>query len=168
MKNTGMLLPTMSQLPSLRIDLYGKAADVARQVGRAFVTGHGRETHEQRRFLSCSLKQVGFGDIGQRFVVLEITMRSETAGMNDPLGDTLMVEVEELLAEVKVFERGGPACSDLKGILVIRYRNALLRGQYRSLAIGNLVRFSASADRHILIVVLHSFSVVGSALGACL
>src|SRR5688572_13810321 len=95
------------------IDLYGKAADVARQIRRAFVTSHRRETHEQRRFLSCSLKQVGFGDVGQRFVVLEIAMRAETAGVNNPLGYTLVVEVEDLLAKVKVFERGRPACSDL-------------------------------------------------------
>src|SRR5687767_8508161 len=133
------------------IDLYGKAADVARQIGRAFVTSHRRETHEQRRFLSCSLKQVGFGDVGQRFVVLEIAMRSETTGMNHPFGDTLMVEVEELLAQVKILERGRPARSNLEGILVIRYRNSLLCRQYRSLAIGDLVRFSPSADRHILI-----------------
>ena len=91
-------------------------------------------------------------------------MRSETTGMNHPFGDTLMVEVEELLAEVKILERGRPAHSDLEGILVVRYRNSLLRSQYRSLAIGNLVRFSAGAHRYILIVVVHTLSVVDRAL----
>ncbi len=35
MKNTGVLLPTTSQLPSVRIELIGEAAHVALGVGRA-------------------------------------------------------------------------------------------------------------------------------------
>ena len=36
----------------LRVELHRKAADVARQVRRAFVAGHGREAHEGRGLLS--------------------------------------------------------------------------------------------------------------------
>jgi hypothetical protein len=148
----------------LSVDFYGEAADVARQVGRAFVTGHRRETHKQRRFLPCSLEQIGFRDVRQRLIVLEITMRSKPAGVNHPLGYTLVVEVEDLLTEVKVFERGGSTCSDLEGILIVGYRNALLGGQYRSIAAGYLMCFSSGTDRQILIAVLHRFSVFGNAL----
>jgi hypothetical protein len=91
-------------------------------------------------------------------------MHPKTAGVNDSFGDTLMVEVENLFAKVKVFEPGGAACSDLEGILVIGYRDALLRGQHGGIAIGGLVHFSATADLHVLIGVPHIFSVIGNAL----
>jgi hypothetical protein len=65
---------------------------------------------------------------------------------------------------VEILEPGRAARSDLEGILVIRYRNSLLRSQYRPLAIGMLVGFSPSANGHILIVVMDTLSVVGSAL----
>jgi hypothetical protein len=74
-----------------------------------------------------------------------------------------MIEMEELLAEVEVFERGGSASSDLERILVIRYRDALLSGQHGRVAAGSLMRFSASADCHILFTVPHTPSVAGSA-----
>jgi hypothetical protein len=79
--------------------------------------------------------------------------------MNYALGDALMIEVEELLAKVKVFDGGGATCSNLEGILVVGYRDALLSGQDRHLAAGGLMRFSAGADRHILITVLYCFSL---------
>jgi hypothetical protein len=47
--------------------------------------------------------------------------------------------------------------------LVIRYRDALLCGQHGRVATGNLMRFSASADCHILVTVPHTPSVAGSA-----
>src|SRR5215475_1540973 len=87
-------------------------------------------------------------------------MRPKTASVNDSLWDTLVVEVEELLAEVEVFECRGPACSDLQRLLLIGYGNALLRGQHRSLTARGLVHFSAGADRHILISVPHIFPVI--------
>jgi hypothetical protein len=36
-------------------------------------------------------------------------MSAKTTGMDHPLRDALMIEMEELLAEVEVFERGGTA-----------------------------------------------------------
>ena len=43
----------------LGVELHGEAADVARQIGRSFAAGHGREAHERRRALAGSLEQVG-------------------------------------------------------------------------------------------------------------
>ena len=105
----------------LRVELHREAADVARQVGRAFVAGHGREAHEGGGFLPCALKDVGLGDVGKRLVVLEIAMRAKAAGMNHPLGDALMIEVEDLLAKVKIFERRGAAGADPERILIVGY-----------------------------------------------
>src|SRR5499426_1369102 len=99
------VVPDNVPVPFLRIELHGKAADVAHQVRRALVAGHGREAYEDRGLLPGALKEIGLRDIGQRRIILEIPTHPEAAGMYYPLGDALMVEVEELLAEVKIFER---------------------------------------------------------------
>ena len=56
-------------------------------------------------------------------------MRPETARVRDALGYTLVVEMKDLFAKVKIFEGGWTALADPQGILVIGYRNALLAGQ---------------------------------------
>ena len=45
-------------------------------------------------------ERIGAGDVGERLVVLEVAVGAEAAGVHDPLGDPLVVEVEDLLAEV--------------------------------------------------------------------
>src|SRR5262252_3517624 len=107
------IVPDDVPVPFLRIELHGKAADVTRQVRRALVAGHGREAYEDRGLLPGALKEVSLGNVSQRRIVLEIPTHPEAAGMYRPLGDALMVEVEELLAEVKIFERRGTAGTDL-------------------------------------------------------
>ena len=88
----------------LGVELHGEAADVAGQVGRALAAGDGREAHEGRRLLAGPLEQVGPGDVGERLVVLEVAVGPEAAGVDDALGDALVVEVEDLLAEVEVLQ----------------------------------------------------------------
>ena len=89
----------------LRVELDGEAADVAGEVERALVAGDRREAHEHRRALAGPLEQVGPGDVAQRLVRLEEAVGAEAAGVDDPLGDPLVVEVEDLLAEVEVLEQ---------------------------------------------------------------
>ena len=84
MKNTGMLLPTMSQLPSLGVELHREAAHVAGQVGRSLVAGDGREPHERRGLLAGPLEQVGPGEVGQRLVGLEVPVGAVTRGRGRP------------------------------------------------------------------------------------
>ena len=55
--------------------------------------------------LARALEQVGAGDVGERLVVLEVAVGAEAAGVDDPLGDALVVEVEDLLAEVEVLQQ---------------------------------------------------------------
>ena len=92
----------------LRVELHGEAAHVAGEVGRALVAGNGREAHEHRGALAGPLEQVGAGHVGERFVGLEEAVGAEAAGVDDALGDALVVEVEDLLAEVEVLEQRGP------------------------------------------------------------
>ena len=58
-------------------------------------------------------------------------MRAVAAGMHDPLGNALVVEVEDLLAEMKVLDQRRSALADLQGVLVVGDRPALCGGQDR-------------------------------------
>src|SRR5262249_15004367 len=95
-------------------------------------------------------------------IVLEIPTRPEAAGMHHALGNTLMVEVEELLAEVKIFERRGAARPNPERILVVGNGGALLRGQDGRVTAGALVHFTASTGRDVLISVLCRFALAVS------
>ena len=52
-------------------------------------------------------------------------MRAIAARMHDPLWNALMVEVEDLLAEMEVLEQRGSARADLERVLIVRNRSAL-------------------------------------------
>ena len=94
----------------LRVQLDGEPPDVPGHVGRALAAGDGREPHERRR---SSRRPSGTGrrlvTWALRPVVLEIPVRPVSSGVDDPLGDAFVVEVEDLLAEVEVFEQGRPS-----------------------------------------------------------
>ena len=51
-----------------------------------------------------------------------------------------MIEVENLLAKMKIFEQRGSARSDAKRVLVIRDGHALLGRQYGHIVPGSLVQ----------------------------
>lgn len=129
----------------LGIDLHRKAAHVARQVGRAFAAGDGGEAHEGRGALAFMLEWVGAGDVGQGVGALEEAVGAIAAGVHDPLRDVLVVEMEQLLAQMKVFEQGGAARTRFERVLVIGDRNALLRRERRYAIAGGLVGLAAGA-----------------------
>ena len=77
------------------------------------------------RALAGALEEVGPGEVGQRLVGLEVAVRAVAAGVHDPLGDPLVVEVEDLLAEVEVLEQRRAALADPQRVLVVGDRHAL-------------------------------------------
>ena len=85
------------------------------------------------------------GDVRQRLVVLEVAVGAEAAGMHHALRDAFVVEVEDLLAEVEILQQGRTARADPQGVLVVGDRDALLRGQHRHVAAGDLVGLAALA-----------------------
>ena len=113
----------------LRVELHREAAHVAGEVERALVAGDGREAHERRGPLARPLEQVGPGEVGQRLVVLEVAVGAEAAGVDDPLGDPLVVEVEDLLPEVEVLEQRRAALAGPQRVLVVGDGHPLLRRQ---------------------------------------
>ena len=58
---------------------------------------------------------------------LEEAVRTVAARMHDALRDALMIEVEDLLAEMEVFEQSRAARALAQGVLVVSYRDTLLR-----------------------------------------
>src|SRR5690606_21937794 len=62
-------------------------------------------------------------------VALEVAMGAGAAGVDDTLGDTLMVEVGDLLAHDEVFEQRGPPRTGLEGVLVIGDLHPLVGAQ---------------------------------------
>ncbi len=53
-------------------------------------------------------------------------MRAVATGMDDPLGNPLVIEVEDLLPKVEVLQQGRPALADAQGVLIVCDRSALL------------------------------------------
>jgi hypothetical protein len=59
-------------------------------------------------------------------------------GVDDALGDALVVEVGDLLAKDEVFKQAGAALIGLERVLVVRDRDALL-GRHRRVAAPGLL-----------------------------
>ena len=66
--------------------------------------------------------------------------------MDDPFGYALMVEMLDLIAQDEILKEGGPPRIGPQGVLVVRYHEALVRGQGRVFAASDLVKFSAGGD----------------------
>ena len=69
------------------------------------------------------------------------------------LGDALMVEVEDLLAEMRIFDQRRAAVALPKGVLIVGNRHPLLRCQDILPVFGHLVGFAALAPDHSVIVI---------------
>ena len=128
-----------------RVELDREAADVAGEVGGALVAGDGREADEGLDLLAVALEDVGAGDVGEALEGLEAAVGAEAAGVDDALGDALVVEVEDLLAEGEVLEQAGAAGADLQGVLVVGDRDALLGGHHRMVATRDLMGLAGGA-----------------------
>jgi len=79
-------------------------------------------------------------------------MCSVPARMHHQFGNSLVVEMEDFLAEMKVIDQQRPACADAQRVLVVVDWAALCGGQDRRFALGNLVQFAAIAAQHLLVV----------------
>ena len=89
------------------------------------------------------MEEVGPGQLGERPVVLEVAVEAVAAGVDDALGDALVVEVEELLAEVEVLQEGRAAGPDPERVLVVGDGDPLLRRQGRVAGVRRLVEVLA-------------------------
>ena len=79
-------------------------------------------------------------------------MRAIAPGVHDALRNPLMVEMEDLLAEVKVFQDRRPSSADFQRVLIVGYRSALSCRQNWNVDFRNLMEFPAFAPLELLIV----------------
>ena len=129
----------------LGIELDGEAAHVARQVDRAGAAGDGGEAYEDLGLLLRVLQEGRLGELGERFRRLEVAMRPGAARMHDALGDALMVEMGDLLAQDEIFEQARAALAALERILIVGDRRSLVGRQPLLRTAGILVRLPAIA-----------------------
>jgi hypothetical protein len=86
------------------IELDGKAAHVAREVGRAARAGHRREAHEHRCLHGRVLEKRRLRESSERLVHLEMTVGRCAARVHHALQNALMIEVSDLLPKDEVLE----------------------------------------------------------------
>ena len=79
-------------------------------------------------------------------------MRAVAAGVHHALGNALVVEVEDFLAEMKVLEGRRSTRADLQRILIVRNRAALSGRENGDVAFGDLMQLAALSARQLLIV----------------
>ena len=112
---------------------------------------------------ACLGERVGPGDPGQRLVILEVPVRPVAAGVHHPLRDALMVEVEDLLAEMEVLQHTRAALASPQSVLVVGDHDALLGRQPGRVPRHHLVNLAAGAALDPLIAILRPL-VVGAGL----
>ena len=112
----------------LRVQLHREAANIPGEIRGAFVAGDGGEAHEGRGLFTGALKEIGTSHFGERIVILEVAVCAESSRVDHALRNSFVVEVEDLLAKMEIFEQCRPARPYAKGILIIRDRHALLGG----------------------------------------
>ena len=80
-------------------------------------------------------------------------MCAVAAGMDDALGNALVVEMEDLLAEMRVLHQCRAAGALSQRVLVVGNGRALLGGQDLIAVLGALMCLAAIPHRDILVVI---------------
>ena len=130
-----------------RIEFDREAAHVARRIHRTGPARDGREAGEQFGLLAHFGQNLGGGEVRQAFGQFEEAVGGRTARMDDPLGDALMVEMLDLLAEDEVLQQGRAARAGLERVLIVADRRAVVGGGAGLGRRGGLVQFAAVAQR---------------------
>ena len=107
------------------VELRREAPGVSDGVGRAAGPQDGREADEDRG-LRALREEAGDRHVVRGAVALEDAVRAGAAGVHDPLGDALVVEVGDLLAQVVVLEQSRPARAGLQRVVAVAQPDARL------------------------------------------
>ncbi len=145
----------------LGVELHRETAHVAGEIEGALVAGDRREAHEGRGLFADFGENPRAADIRQVVGQFEIAVDAETAGVNHPLRDALMVEMKNLFTKNLVFGEHGPARPDLQVALIVGHGNALL-GRHGLVAVGRgLMRRAALVERRVAGAAIGSWLWVG-------
>ena len=69
-------------------------------------------------------------------------MCAKATSVNDPLGNPLMVKMEDLLAKVEVLERCRAPRTDLERVLIVGNGGAKIRSEDGRITVRRLVQFA--------------------------
>jgi hypothetical protein len=105
------------------------------------------------------LQEVGAGVLRQRLVDLEVAVRRRAARMHHPLGNALVVEVRDLLAQDEIFEQRGPAHTRLERVVVVGNLQALVGAQVRGMLDGETLE--------LLLLGIAAVARLGAGSAAC-
>ena len=131
------------------VELHGEAAHIARRVDRARAARHGREAREHRRPLARILQEAApWSAVTAPLSALEVAVRARAAGMDDALGNALVVEVRDLLAQDEILEQRRAARTARERILVVGDRRALV-GRQRIVGRGRGVMVLAACSDNV-------------------
>src|SRR6202050_4173028 len=108
-----------------------KAANIAREVSGARAPGDGREPREDFGFLALLGEERRPRQIRNRIGHFEIAVRPRSAGVHDALWNSLVIEMGDLLAERKIFQKRGTPAPGFQRILIVRDDDALVGGEKR-------------------------------------
>lgn len=92
--------------------------DITGSVSRAPAARYGREAKEDGSLLVRLGEERGAGDVGPVGVRSEGAVGASTTGMHSALGDALVVEVLDLLAENEILEKRRPTLTDAEAVLI--------------------------------------------------
>ena len=121
------------------VELHREATDVAHGVGRAPRAHHGREPREHRR-RHARLQEAGARDLARRAVRLEHAVGSRTACVHHALGDALVVEVHDLLAEMEVVHQRRAPHTGLQRVVRVRQAHTEAGREEVAVLRGDLAR----------------------------
>ena len=129
----------------LGVELDREPAHVARRVQRTRAASDGRDAGEHGRAFADLGENSRRRELLQRMGEFEVPMHARSTSVDDAFRDALMVEMKDLLPEDEVLEQRGPSRVRPQRILVVRQRHALIGGEHRVRAAGELVQFTAVA-----------------------
>ena len=93
------------EVPLFRVELHGEPTNVAGRIAGAGAAGDRREAREHRRLLLGVLQEGRPCQLAEGPIGLEVAVRARAARVDDPLGNSLVIEVGDLLAKDEVLEQ---------------------------------------------------------------
>lgn len=103
----------------LGVELDGVTSGVSGGISRSLLTSDSGETEENWGCFTDLTEEFGFGVFADIVGGFEEAVSSGALGMDDSFGDSLSVEVGELVNEVDVIEGDGSVFAGGDGVLVI-------------------------------------------------
>src|ERR1700735_731540 len=110
MKKTGMLFPTISQLPCCVYSFTANPRTSRARSAEPLLPATVENRTKAGVFSPARWNR-------SAAVIVEVALRPEATSVNYTLGDAFVIEVEDLFAKVKIFQRGRASRTHFERIL---------------------------------------------------